>query len=509
MKFENKQIAKNTAILYMRMLLILGINLYISRVTLDILGIDDFGIYNVVGGFILMFGFLNNAMATASARFIAFEQGRGEINRQSEVFSTSILIHIAIAVAILLLLETIGLWFVNAKMSISPERMGAANWVFQSAIFSFVCNILMVPYSSSVIAHEKMSFYAVISLFDAFLKLAIVFVLPFILYDKLTSYSILLFAISLIDFILYRTYCKRKFNECRFHIQKDFRLFKEMLSFAGWSFVGNLGISSKDYGVNVVLNLFCGTAVNAARGVAYQVTNAINGFVSNFQTAVTPQITKRYAGGEIESMSNLVFSSAKYSFFLLSLIVIPVLARTNYILNLWLVSVPEYSSMFLQLALIMGLINSMYGPISTAMLATGKIKVYQIAVCAILFLDLPISYVLLKHGATPYSVMYVAIVSAFVALVARLILLCTKVDIHIKQFMVKVIVRCYIVFLFMMSVPYVINKYIPQSFLGLVIIVLTSFVWSILIIYFLGLNKTEKSFITEKIKQFTNRYAKL
>lgn len=502
---NNKRIAKNTVFLYTQMILVLVVSLYTSRVVLDVLGVDDYGIYNVVGGFIMMFGFMNSAMATASARFITFEQGTGNIERQKLVFSTSVLIHIAIALIIILIAETFGLWFVNHKMVIPESRMAAANWVYQAAILSFAISIVTVPLSSSVIAHEDMKVFAYVNVIDALLKLSIVLVLPAVSGDKLIFYSILLVVVSLLNFIIYRVYCLRRFRETRFQMRWDCSLFKQMISFAGWSFVGNFGISAKDYGVNIVLNLFCGPAINAARGVAYQVSGAINGFVSNFQMAANPQITKRYAANEIDSMNRLMRTASKFSFYLLAIIIIPVVLRADYILDLWLVDVPEYSSVFLILILIMALINSMYGPISTAMLATGKIKTYQIAVSIIMFMDVPLSYLVLKLGAAPYYVVVVGIVSAFVALFVRLYILNYEVKIDLRSFIFGVIARNLFVFVIMFLLPYYIDRFLPDTFLGLCVVSIISLIWSLIIILVLGLNFEERNIIVLKLcKVFKN-----
>ena len=418
-QIDNTLIARNTAVLYLRMLFTLSISLFTTRELLRILGVEDFGLYNVVGGVVLMFGFLNNAMIASSQRFISFALGEGDVSRQKNVFSTSILIHLTIAIVILFLAETIGLWFLNNKMTIPNDRLEAVNWVYHAAMASFFCQILQVPFSSSVIAHEKMSYFAVISIIDAVLKLVIVYLLSISSVDKLKLYAFLLLNISLLNLFLYVFYTRLKFKECRFHPHFDVHLYKEMLSFTGWSFVGNFGFAAKDYGVNIILNIFCGPVVNAARGIAYQVMSAVSGFVSNFQTAMYPQIVKRYATGEISSMISLVKNGSRYSFYLLAIIVIPLYIKADYVLNLWLSDVPELTVQFLRLALIMALINSMFGPLVAAIQATGKIKVFQITITSIMFLDLPLSYFLLKSGVQPYCVMYIAISTAFIGLLAR------------------------------------------------------------------------------------------
>lgn len=501
---SNSKVAKNTIVLYARMFFILAVNLYTSRVILSVLGVDVYGIYNVVAGFVLMFGFLNTAMATASARYIAFEQGRGDIERQKKIYSTTVMIHLAIAILIVLLAETIGVWYVNHKMVFPSEKSLAVNFVFQAAILSFFFTIISVPFTSSIIAHEEMGIYALVSIIDALLKLGIVYLLPLSPIDNLIFYSILLCIASLIDYLLYFIYCKRRFEECRFSFNKDYNLFKEMLGFAGWSFVGNFGISAKDYGVNLVLNLFFGPSVNAARAIAFQVSSAINGFVSNFQLALNPQITKRYAIGEIDSMTELIKIGTSISFYLLAIIIIPVIVRADYILSIWLIEIPNYTTIFLQLILLMALINSMYGPISTAVLATGKIKTYQIVVALIMCMDVPLSFLALKLGAAPSSVFIIGIFSAFVALIVRLALLNKIVKINFTAFVFRIILKNLILFIFMSFLPFVLNRYFANNFVGLLSITTLSIAWSSLISFFLGLNKVERKWIISRLSFFLN-----
>lgn len=506
-KSNNSRVAKNTLLLYARMLFLLAVNLYTSRAILAVLGVDDYGIYNVVAGFVMMFGFLNTAMATASARYIAFEQGTGDLERQNKIYSTSVMIHFAIAIIIVLFAESIGTWYVNNKMVFPEERTLAANFVFQAAIISFFFSIISVPFTSSIIAHEDMGIYALVSIIDALLKLGIVFLLPISPIDHLIFYSILLLVVSLINYLIYSIYCKRKYVECRFKYNKDSTLFKEMQGFAGWSFVGNFGISAKDYGVNLVLNLFFGPAVNAARAIVFQVSTAINGFVSNFQLALNPQITKRYAQGEIDSMTKLIRTGSKFSFFLLAVIVIPVIVRADYILSIWLVEVPQNTTIFLQLILLMTLINSMFGPISTGVLATGKIRTYQIAVAIIMCMDVPSSYLVLKLGMPPSSVFVIGIISAFVALVVRLALLSKLVSINFYSFVVEVILKNIILFIIMACLPFLLNGYFYNNFIGLLLVTVFSLIWSIFVLTIFGLNKKERLWIKTRLKSILNKNA--
>ena len=317
---SNKRIAKNTLLLYFRMLLTIAVGLYTSRVVLNTLGVSDYGIYNVVGGIVSMLAFLNSALTAASQRFIAFELGRGDLSKLRKIFCTSVTIHATLAVIIFIIAETIGLWFINTHLNIDANRMVAANWVYQFSIFTFMLTVLSVPYNSCIVAHEHMNAFAYISILEVTLKLLIVYLLLVINYDKLTTYGILVFAVALVVQLTYGIYCKRHFEECAYHFILDKKLFKEMFSFAGWSVVGNLGFSFKDQAANVILNLFFGTVINAARGVALQVNGIIAGFSTNFMMALNPQITKQYASGEIESSMKLVYAGSRFSFFYLLLL---------------------------------------------------------------------------------------------------------------------------------------------------------------------------------------------
>lgn len=378
---NNKRIAKNTILLYLRMLLTIVVGLYTSRVVLNTLGVSDYGVYNVVGGIVAMLSFLNSALTAASQRFISFELGRGDKDKLKTIFCTSVTIHAILAIIIFIIAETVGLWFVNTHLNIEPTRMTAANWVYQCSILTFMLTIVSVPYNSCIVAHEHMNAFAYVSILEVILKLLIVFLLLVINYDKLITYGILVLCVAFIIRLIYGLYCKRHFEECTYHFIFNKTLFKEMFSFAGWSVVGNLGFSFKDQVANVILNIFFGTVINAARGVALQVNGIISGFSSNFIMALNPQITKQYATGNIQNSMNLVYAGCRYSFYLLALVSIPVIINMDYILKLWLYNVPEYTSEFLKLALVAALINSIAQPLVTALQATGKIKIFQISIC--------------------------------------------------------------------------------------------------------------------------------
>jgi len=499
---SNKRIAKNTLLLYARMLFNMAIALYTSRIVLEALGVDEYGIYNVVGGIVSMMSFLNTAMTSASQRFISYEQGTNNLDKQKKVYSASVRTQILLVIIVVVICESIGLWFLNAKMNIDPYRMVAANIVYQCALITFSFAILMVPFTASIIAHEKMGVYAVVTVMDGIIKLIIAYLLLIFNGDKLILYSALLTTIAILNWLVYYLFCRKIFPECRFVKERDTTLFKKMFSFAGWSFIGNFGFAAKDYGVNIVLNLFFGTAVNAARGVALQVSNALMGVVSNFQLAMNPQITKCYATGDVEPMKSLIRRGSRFSFYLISLVAIPLLLRTEYLLGLWLVDVPKYTSEFLKLSLVMGVVNSMFGPMVTGMQATGNIKVFQIVIAAIMLCDLPLAYLLLNLGFEPYIVVYVAIGTAFVGLVARLFLLDKEIHIGFSNFFIHIICKNILLFVAMILPLFMLNKIFNETFISLIIITLISALWIALIVFVLGLEKGEKLMVISKIKHY-------
>lgn len=498
---NNKRIAKNTLLLYVRMLFTIIVGLYTSRMVLQTLGVNDYGIYNVVGGIVAMLAFLNSAMTSASQRFISFELGTQNYQKLKEIFSTSVTIHLIIAGIIFIIAETVGLWFLNTHMNIAANRMAAANWVYQCSILTFMITVISVPYNACIVAHEHMKAFAYISIIEVGLKLIIVYLLLILPADKLTSYAILVLCISLIIRIIYSIYCKKNFEECIYQFKFNKELFKEMFAFAGWSLIGNLGFSFKDQAANIILNIFCGTAINAARGVALQVNGIISNFSNNFIMALNPQITKQYAAGNIQESIQLVYAGCKYSFYLLAIISIPVMVNLDYLLSLWLGTVPPYATEFLFLALIAALINSMALPLVTAMQATGKIKNFQITICIIMLCELPLTYVILEMGYKPYIAMFPTITVTSIGLFARLILL--KQLIHsysIKYFTFNIILKNIAIGTICLMLATFIHNCFDNNALSFIITSIISFIITIIGIYILGLSKNERTMITNKIK---------
>lgn len=496
---NNKRIAKNTLLLYFRMLFLMAVSLYTSRVVLNALGVEDFGIYNVVGGVVAMFSVLSGSLSAAISRFITYELGKGNQENLNKIFSSAVTIQLGLAGIIILLAETIGIWFLNVKMNIPEVRMEAANWVFQFSILTFAINLISVPYNASIIAHEKMSAFAYISILEAVGKLTIAYLIAISPIDKLIFYAILMCVVALVVRLAYGNYCKRHFSECTYHFSWDKQLLKSMFSFAGWNFIGASSAVLRDQGGNVVINLFCGPAVNAARGIAFQVNNAVNQFVVNFMTALNPQITKSYAAGNKEYMMTLIFQGARLSFYMLLLLSLPILVNTHYILVLWLKIVPEHAVFFVQLILIFALSESISQPLITAMLATGKIRNYQIIVGGLQMMNLPISYILLRLGYFPEVVIVIAICISQCCLAARLILLRGMIGLSITKYLKNVYLNIIIVSIIAVILPLISAYYIKESFISFILISLIAVICTLSSIYFIGCNNQERDFIHQKL----------
>ena len=503
---DNKRIVKNTLFLYGRMFLTIIVNLYTVRIIWRVLGIDDYGIYNVVGGLVTMFAFLNNAMVASSQRFISFELGTGNQEQLKKIFSISVTVHLLLAIIIMFLAETIGLWFLNVKLNIPPERVIAANWVYQCSIIAFIINIVSVPYNACIVAHEHMKIYGYLGIIEVTMKLVIVFMLLIIPFDKLITYSILIVCVSVTMRLLYGIYCRRNFSECRYRYVSDHHLMRDMFSFAGWSFIGNLGFSVRDQGLNIIVNLFFNVAVNAAKGIANQIGGVINGFSQNFQMALNPQITKRYAAGQTQSMINLVFSGCKYSALLMMFIIIPFFFASKQILELWLGDIAPYTVGFMQLILIMILIDSMVGPITTALQATGRIKWFQIIISTIMLANIPIAWIWLKLDKNPYVVLFVSITTSLLALVARLILLHNEVRFSYRAFILKVFSRMITTIIFSTIACYWLYNIFPHSIIGMVGYFATSIISIGIIILAIGLEHKEHLLVIKAVTNILRKF---
>ena len=498
---NTRRIAKNTLMLYFRQILIMAVSLYTVRVVLNVLGSEDYGIYNVVAGVVTMFGFLSGAMATASQRYFSYDLGKGDTEHLKTTFSVTFLIYVLLALVIVVLAETLGLWFVNNKLVIPAERMAAANWIFQAAVVSFLFTLITTPYMASIIAHENMNVYAYVSIVEAGLKLGIVFLLKVLPYDKLIIYGILLATVALINTSIYRFYCRAHYAECKTRFVKDVALFKEIVSYSGWNLFGSAVGVVKNQIINILLNLHFGAVVNAARGIASQVNSAVVSFSQNFSTAIRPQIIKSYAANQKNESMNLVFRGCKFTFFLMYVFSLPLILEMKTVLKLWLKNPPEYAVLFTQLALLDAVIDSISYPIMTLAQATGKIKLYQGIVGGILLLNLPVSWTVLHFGGNAYSVMFVAMAITFLAFVVRLFIVKMLTEFSLKAFLKNVFLPCILVALLSALVPSAVRYAMNEGFLRLFCSVIIAVCSTAFIVFFVGMNKSEQKMITESIKQ--------
>ena len=498
---NNKRIAKNTLLLYVRMLFTMAVSLFTSRVILNTLGVEDYGINNVVGGIVTMFSVLSGSLSSSISRFITFELGKGNIERLKTIFSTGVNIQLGMSVLIIIIAEAVGIWFLNAKMNIPADRMVAANWVFQCAILTFVLNLLSVPYNAAIIAHEKMSAFAYISVVEVTLKLIIVYMLTISPFDRLKTYAVLLLWVGAVIRFIYGYYCKRHFEECTYHFVFDKPVLKEMTGFAGWNFLGNGAYMLNTQGVNILMNLYFGVAVNAARGIATQVDAALKQFVNNFTTAVNPQITKSYAQGDLAYMHKLVCRSAKFSAFLMMFFAVPIILETNTILTIWLKTVPDYAVIFLQWIIISSFMDTVLAnSLVTSMFATGKIKRYQIIVTTVGCLVFPLSWIAFKLGFEPQVgyILYFFIYT--ILLFVRLYLLKDMVKLPVMMYIREVLYKLAPVIVVGFAIPGILILTMDAGWLRLILVCLLSVLVTAASEYFIGLSNKEKDFVAEKIK---------
>ena len=435
--------------------------------------------------------------------------GRGDKERLNLVFCTSVNIHVIIAVVIFILAETIGLWFVNIRLVIDADRMVAANWVYQFSVLTFMVTVVSVPYNSCIVAHEHMRAFAYIGIVDACLRLIAVFLLLVFPYDKLIFYAFGVFAASIIVRILYSFYCKKHFEECAYRFIVNWKLLKRMFSFAGWSVLGNLGFSFKDQGSNIILNLFYGTSINAARGIAMQVSGLVSTFSSNFSMALYPQITKQYAGGNVESCLNLVYSGARYTFYLLTLVSIPFLINVDYVLKLWLGDVPQYTSIFLMISMVVSILYTVTGTVTTALQATGEIKWFQIGICIIMLLELPIGYIFLSYGYPPYYALYPGILTGVIAIFFRIFLLKRYIPkCNISYYLFAVFARSMAIGIATWIICNYIHSFFPDTFFTVILTSLISVVILLIFVFSFGLSSVERSMIRQKLELVIHRVCK-
>ena len=503
---HTQRIAKNTIILYLRMFVMMVIGLYTSRIVLQTLGVKDYGTYNVVGGVVSMFSIVSSSLSTSISRFITFELGRENKEHLNKIFSTAINVQLLLSVIVVALMELIGVWFLNTQMNIPEGRMEAANWIFQFSIISFVLSLLMVPYNASIIAHEDMGVFAYMTLLDAVLKLLIVYVLFITPFDKLITYALLLFCVSLLMRSIYAVYCKRHYEECSYHFVKDKLLLKEITSFAGWNFLGNGSWILNNQGVNILINIFFGVTLNAARGIATQVDNMVQNFVRNFMTALNPQITKSYAAGNLGYMHKLIFAGAKYSAFLMLFFVIPICLETELILQLWLGDiVPDYAPIFVRLTLLSSMCVILGNTLITAVFATGKIRNYELVMGLMALSNFPMVWFAYKMGASPIAAYIVYFCVYFVMIFVRLYMVKDLIHMSALTYVREVFLRFSVVGILSIALPLLITFLQEDSVWRLMEVCAASVISIICSIILFGMKREEKKLIYSFVrKKFVN-----
>lgn len=501
----NKRIAKNTLFLYFRMLVIMAISFYTTRVVLECLGVNDYGIYNVVGGIVGMFAIFSSALTGAVSRFITYEIGRGNSESISQTFSASITILVILSAILIVVVEPLGVWFLNVKMKIAPERLGAANWVLQCSIITFIVSLLSIPYTGAIIAYERMQAFAYISLVEAGLKLGVALLLKIAIFDSLKLYAVLLALVSVVIRMFYGIYTTRNFPNLRFRLFFDKLRFKQILSFTGWTFIGGGASILNGQGINILLNIFFGTVVNAARGIAMQVNTAVGSFSANFMLAVNPQIIKSYAAGDLERTMFLVFQSARMALFLMLVICVPMIVETEQVLRLWLKDIPDYSIVFVKIVLLQTIFEAICMPLQTLNQASGKVKWYQIIAGGVLLVNFPLSWAMLKLGMAPQSVFYVALGVSVAGLFARGITLKVLIDFDVKSFLGKVLLPGLGIGIVCFALPLAIKWLVAPTALANWTILAGSLLWTGLIIYCFGLTSAEKQVINSKLNQISHK----
>lgn len=465
---DNTRIAKNTLFLYFRMFLIMGVSLYTSRVVLSALGVEDYGLYNVVGGIVAMFSFLNGSLSGATSRFITFELGRKDYVKLNKIFNVALVVHVLIAFIIFFLAETVGLWFFYEKMIIPENRLNAAFWVYQISILTTFFSLSQVPYTAIIIAHEDMKIYAYVGIVEVILKLLIVYLLVVSPFDKLVFYAILLCVIQIGIILYYRYYCVKQYPESRIKLCREKDLYKNVFSFAGSDLIGNISVMAQGQGLNLLLNVFFGPAVNAARAIAYQIQGAVTQFSNNFMTAVRPQIIKSYAQGDIDGMWKLVMQSSCFSFYLMWMICLPIWLETDTILTLWLGKYPEHTASFLNLIIILCLIQTVKTPRVTIFHAMAKVFWSNITVGVVLCMAFPLAYLFLKIGWEPESVFWASNITMILSEFVSVVVLRHFLEFSAIKYFLQVHGRCILVTIVSSIIPYLLfDKYIDAGLLRL------------------------------------------
>ncbi len=504
---NSKRIAKNTLFLYFRMFLLMAVSLYTVRLLLIELGVEDYGIYNVVGGIVILFSFLNNAVTQSTQRYLAFYLGKNDSETLRKVFSMSINIFLLILLVVFILSETVGLWFLNYVLVFPADRMIEINLTYQITIFSFVFQFMQIPYRASIIAHERMSFYAYLSIFEVFLKLGSVLVLALFTKYRIFVYAVALLVCTLAILLFYIRYCNRHFSETIYHRIWYKNLFRELTTFYGWNMLEGIGQVSATQGFNMLFNIFCGVVVNAALAVCNQVHVAVCAFMTNFLVAFNPQIVKSYASGDRDYFLTLVFKCSKFAYGLMVIICLPVIFYCSQYLDLWLEEVPDYTIQFIQIIMLFLLVDALSGPLWTSAQAIGKLKVYSILMSFLLLLNIPVAYMLLKLDVSPVWVISVRVFQNLLSHTTRILYLKNKISFPVMDYLRKVMLPAILTFIISIPVIYFISLMSTSLLLTFVATIL-SVLTLILICYIVLLDSSERRFINDKIVHFYHKVFK-
>lgn len=499
---NNKRIAKNTVFLYIRMLLVMGVTLFTSRVVLQVLGEENYGIYNVVGGVVAMFSFFTSTLASTSQRYFSYYIGQENEDALIKIFRLNLTAFLILALFIVILAESVGLWFINSQLNIPEERMFAMNIVYQCSVLTFVCAVVLVPYNALIISFEKMSAFAYISIVEVTLKLLLTVSLFYFGGDKLIIYAVLMLLSQIVITYYYYYYCRRHFQDIRYRFYWNREKISEVMSYSGWHLIGAISVMIRNQGVNILLNTFFNPIVNAGRAIGFQVTAATDSLSHNFFLAAKPQLYKYYALNDFEELHKLLIRTTKVCVFLIVILAVPILTNTRYILSLWLVNVPSYAVIFTQLALVNAIFDATNGPAIAAALATARIKWFEIITGGLMILNLPVSYLILYFGGTPESTVLVSIVLSLITIVIRAYILKRMIYLPVKKYLVNACFMMFLVALLSYMLTSFFNSVFNESFVRFVVTSFFSILVNILLFYGVALNHTEKHWV---INNFINR----
>lgn len=492
---KSKQIARNTIYLYIRMILVMGVNLYTSRIVLNILGFEDFGIYNIVGSVVVFLSFLQAALRNATFRHLTYELGKGNIQTLQSTYSMAINCHLMLVVLLFIVMEIAGVWFVNYELNIDEVRLYATNWTFQYSLLTFCLSIIRTPYESNILAYERMDFYAITSILEVLLKLGAVYLLIFSPFDKLISYASLLFIVSLLMFICYVWYCKNQFGDCKYVRGWNRVIFRKFASYSGWALLVNGATITRTQCINIFFNLFLGVLANAALGIANQVVGALNAFVSNFTQAFQPQLIKSWAENNYDYFIKILLSSSKMSYYLMLMVSVPIIANIDYILKIWLVDYPPMASVFVISIILYYLVDALQTPLVISVHATGILKFHQIMIASIVFLVIPVSYIMLKLGCSGASVLFANALANTICAIARTIYMRILIRLNITTYIKEVLLPIVGVTIIATPVPIYLARIYEPSYLSVFANTLFSISLTLFLCYCIGFNKSERKFL--------------